>query len=102
MPVGGFHPEALIEYRDALRFLRRKAGAEVAGSFSAAVTTAVGEIVKSPARWPVVNAEGTRRYLLRKFPFALVYDWNDREGSVVIMAVMHSSRRPNYGQGRLD
>jgi toxin ParE1/3/4 len=42
---------------------------------------------------------GTRRVLLKKFPFFIIYlDWEDE---VYIVAVAHAKRRPAYWASRL-
>ena len=53
--------------------------------------------VQSPDRWPV-GAPNTRRYLLRRFPFAMV----DREFPSFIQPVgaAHGRRRAGYGKKR--
>ncbi len=65
--------------------------------FAAAVQHGVERIADSPAMWPPFS-EGTRRYLLDRFPYALVY--RVEPGVVRIVAVMHQARRPGYWQGR--
>ena len=42
---------------------------------------------------------GIRRYVLRKFRYALIY--SIEEDCLLILAVAHHSRRPNYWAGRL-
>jgi hypothetical protein len=46
-----------------------------------------------PDRHPVY-IEGTRRLLLRRFPFGLVYEVY--EGKALILAIAHHRRRPGY------
>lgn len=41
-----------------------------------------------------------RRYLLRKFPFSLIY--NIEQDHILILAVTHHSRRPNYWKDRIE
>ena len=42
---------------------------------------------------------GLRRMLLHKFPFSLIYALGAEE--IVIVAVAHQKRRPDYWKGRL-
>lgn len=46
------------------------------------------------------GALGTRRLLMRGFPFAIVY--LETEDEVTVYAVAHLSRRPNYWDERLQ
>jgi mRNA-degrading endonuclease RelE of RelBE toxin-antitoxin system len=57
----------------------------------------VEQITSAPETWPKVS-ERSRRYRLRRFPYGLVYQI--REQTILIIAVMHLHRRPNYWQGR--
>lgn len=45
-------------------------------------------------------SKNTRRVFLRDFPFALVYR-PDEEG-IVVFALAHHARRPEYWQNRID
>jgi hypothetical protein len=73
------------------------------GIFSAALKLdaeferALAEIAQAPQRW-ASGPHHTRRFLLRKFPFLLIY--RERAGgNLQIVAVAHTSRKPGYWQG---
>jgi plasmid stabilization system protein ParE len=86
------HPAAEAEARAA--WVRYRAyDPAVAARFAAALDRAIGRISDSPNRWPNY-LHGTRRLLLRRFPFAVVY----RVGAerVLIIAIAHQRRRPGY------
>ena len=93
-----FHPEAGAEYDAAFDWYLKRSP-DAAFRFDAEVDRALSEIISSPQRW----AEGphaTRRFLLRHFPFILVY--RERAGSEIqILAVAHTSRKPGYWKRRL-
>ena len=55
-------------------------------------------VTDAPERWPA-HLHGTRRYLLRRFPYALVYTFEG--GKVLVVAVVHGSRRPGYWRERV-
>ena len=61
--------------------------------FLATVATAFNAIVQAPQRWPRLDARH-QRYVLRRFPFSLIYRFNDAE--VVLVAVAHHKRQPGY------
>ncbi len=65
--------------------------------FSAELDEAEAAILERPEAWPSGEA-GTRRYLLRRFPFSVIYR---AEGSkIVIIAIAHARRRPGYWKAR--
>src|SRR5262249_19879394 len=66
-----FHEAASEEFEAAFDwYLQRSAGA--AARFAREVSRAVASIANAPQRWPV-GIRGTRKFLLRRFPFAVVY-----------------------------
>ena len=59
---------------------------------------AVELIAQAPRRW-APGLGGTRRFLLRCFPFALVY--RELPSVIQVLPVAHSHRRPGYWKTRL-
>jgi len=60
---------------------------------------ALAEIARAPQRW-ASGPYQTRRFLLRKFPFILIY--RERAGGdIQIVAVAHTSRKPGYWKERI-
>jgi toxin ParE1/3/4 len=49
-------------------------------------------------RWPL-GKNNTRRFLLWRFPFSIIY--SEQESVITIWAVAHGSRRPEYWARRL-
>jgi plasmid stabilization system protein ParE len=90
------HPEALEEFKTAVSwYLARSESA--AHNFVSDVDQAVELILESPLRWPVFDYQ-TRRFVLRRFPFAIVY--REKETAIQILAVAHGRRRPGYWKKR--
>jgi plasmid stabilization system protein ParE len=92
----GFHPDAIIEAKAAARWYRERSDT-ASDAFLAEIARAVDSISLAPRRWPL-HAGGTRRFLLRRFPFVVVYR-EDATG-IEVVAVAHGRRRPNYWTGR--
>ena len=69
-----------------------------AAAFVAEIESAETAILKLPAAWPSFD-HGTRRYLLRRFPYSVVYRIEPH--LVLVIAVMHEHRRPHYWAARL-
>ena len=67
--------------------------------FAAEVRTAFDKIEANPFDWPAREKSGVWKYPIDRFPFNVIY--LDRPGCVWIVAVAHTSRRPNYWRKRL-
>ncbi len=90
------HPEAIKEARAAREWYSAR-NVETAEAFMAELDASIQKIDEGPRRWPPYLGE-TRRYLLRRFPFFVVFrEANDR---VEILAVAHARRHPGYWLGR--
>jgi plasmid stabilization system protein ParE len=66
-------------------------------AFSDEIDAAESAIARLPEAWPPFDW-GTRRYLLRRFPFSVVY--RVESDRVLIVAVAHAHRRPGYWRSR--
>jgi toxin ParE1/3/4 len=93
-----FHQEATAEYDAAFDwYLERSPDAAL--KFDAEVDRGLAQIIHSPQRW-AASPHSTRRFLLRQFPFTLIYRERPA-GEIQILAVAHTSRRPGYWKQRL-
>lgn len=94
-----FHPEAEAELFEALDFydeLDLLQGTRLAVDLQSRIDAALDRIAETPEQFPPYLF-GTRRCLLRRFPYALVFDV---EPVVVVLAVAHVKRRPGYWSER--
>jgi len=66
-----FHDEATAEYESAFDWYLER-GPDAAIGFDAEVDHALAQIIAAPRRW-AAGPHSTRRFLLRKFPFTLIY-----------------------------
>ncbi len=68
-----------------------------------AVREALRRVSESPKTWPVVRAVPerleVRRFLLRRFPYSVVFIELDQE--IRIVAIAHTSREPGFWRTRL-
>jgi plasmid stabilization system protein ParE len=93
-----FTPQAKQEIDDAFEwYLERSLHA--AQAFLDELEQAFAAIARSPMTWPTYEA-GTRRYVLRSFPYSVVY--REKPGGVAVIAVCHQKRHPRYWVSRLD
>ena len=97
MRTASFHPEAEAEMFAAARYYEDRAE-NLGVDFLAEVEKAVHRIAEAPETWPIFKGR-IRRYLLYRFPFGILFTVH--ADSVVIIAVMHLRRRPNYWKDRL-
>lgn len=92
-----FHPTAFEEFAAVAAQYHAVAPA-LGAEFVAEVERATARIATFPEHGSPYLA-GTRRVLLRRFPFSVVYS-SENEG-ILIVAVAHQRRRPGYWAGRL-
>ena len=68
-----------------------------ATAFEIEIRRAFSEIAEAPERW-LAHVEGTRRFLLQRFPYEIVY--RVQGSRVLVVAVAHCKRRPGYWRER--
>jgi hypothetical protein len=87
-----FHSSARTELAEAVEwYAQRQAG--LGKDFSGEVRWALDQIIESPTLFPTASFD-VRRCLISLFPYCIVYKVID---SVVwVVAVAHTSRRPEY------
>ena len=91
------HPAALAESKLAVAwYLERSETAAL--RFAAELDHVIDQIVEFPHRWPAAEL-GTQRFVMQRFPFAIVY--REKERVVQVLAIAHGHRRPGYWKTRL-
>jgi plasmid stabilization system protein ParE len=92
-----FLETARLELDDAIAFYN----AEVPGfgeAFLLESLSAIDRIRRYPDAWSPLS-ENTRRCRLRRFPYALIY--RHAEDEILIVAVAHLHRKPQYWKDRI-
>ena len=97
-PALEYLDEALVEAEAAARWYSRRSLSAAAG-FADEIDAAVAAIERSPEAWPAF-VHGTRRYLLRRYPFSVIY--SIERDRILIVAIAHGRRRPGYWASRLS
>jgi toxin ParE1/3/4 len=87
-----YHQGAIADVKSAVAWYQERSP-KAASDFIEELRHAVETIGEAPERWPL-GKNNTRRFLLWRFPFALIY--SEEETVVTIWAVAHGSRRPDY------
>ena len=91
-----FHPAARLDLREARVWYEERSPLS-AVAFAHEVASAISRIKEAPARYPTAE-HGTRRFVLQRFPFNIFYRVGASE--VVIVAVAHQKRHPDYWRQR--
>ena len=89
--------DALVEAEEAARWYAQRSPTAAAG-FAFELEAAAQAITETPNTWPAYD-HGTRRFLLRRYPYSLIYRVDPTR--LVIVAVAHAHRRPGYWKQRL-
>jgi len=97
LPNFVIHPAAAQDTVQAARWYA-KHSARAAAAFREEISRAIEQVRANPQRW-LAGPHGTRRLLMRTFPFALVY--RELPGAIQLLAVAHGHRRPGYWKDRL-
>lgn len=94
-----YDPRARDETFRAARFLEDQERG-LGSSFLSEIDNAVYEIAASPMIWPIAKRGARKRVLTSRFPYSIIY--KKVAGEIVVVAVAHWSRSPNYWLSRLD
>jgi hypothetical protein len=91
-----FHPQAIAELIEAAQFYEGRQNG-LGTTFLNAVDNALSTIQMYPSTWQRDN-QGRFRYRVKGFPHLLIYRLQGHH--LFILAVAHTSRRPEYWQSR--
>ncbi len=89
-------PEAEAEVVANERWYAQRSSS-AAEAFIVEFDDALAQIGEAPETWPRYR-RGTRRFILRRFPFSVVYRIED--DVVYVVAVAHAKQRPEYWRRR--
>ena len=93
-----FHPDIEYEVRASYEWYQKQAEG-LGDDLLTELEMAYQAIIEFPDTWPKFQ-KGCRRFLLRKFPFSVIYQIDNK--TVYILAVMHNSRKPGYWTERIQ
>ncbi|MCL1472431.1 type II toxin-antitoxin system RelE/ParE family toxin [Argonema antarcticum] len=92
-----FHPDAQRELEQAVAYYDN-IDSELADAFIDEVERTIERIENFPEAWPKIS-ENTRRCRTVGFPYGIVY--KVKEERILLVAVMHLQRQPNYWDDRI-
>ena len=90
------HPEAVEELEQAVIYYE-DCQSGLGKQLSQEIDASIKLILAFPHAWSVLE-DGTRRILVRRFPYGLLYCLRDNE--VYILAAMNLNRSPDYWKKR--
>ena len=91
-----FHPDARSDALDAYDWYSQRSP-QAAAAFQDELRDAGLAIQRNPERWARYRW-GTRRYLMKRFPFLVAYRVTSTR--IEVLAVAHGRRRPGYWKAR--
>jgi len=91
-----FHPEASRETEETRAWYERQKK-NLGAEFLQEIENAMEKIQQAPAAW--LNYKfGTKRILVHRFPYSIVY--RTKESMIQIVAIAHHKRKPFYWKDR--
>lgn len=87
---------AEVDYTESLCWYSER-DLDVAKDFDEEFDRAISQIAADPERFPTCDTRH-RFFLMRRFPFQIIY--RIRDDKVMIIAVAHTSREPDYWSQR--
>jgi len=91
-------PEAEADLEAACRWYRQR-GLRLGEAFLQSTRAALSSIEQFPEGYPEVH-RSTRRALLRRFPYGLLY--SESAGTLYVLGCFHTSQDPSVWKRRLD
>lgn len=93
-----FHPEAANEYNHSVDWYNDQEE-NLGAQFTREIERGLNFIRIFPTFW-MRYYKGTRRFILRKFPFSIIYKFSKKEG-IVVISIMHHKQKPDYWRKRI-
>ena len=92
-----FLEPAKSELVEAIDFYNRQKN-NLGSEFFREVERGIKQILRNPRAWQELS-KNTRRCIVKRFPFGLIYQIREKE--ILIVAVMHLKRKPGSWKGRI-
>lgn len=89
---------AQVEFEEAVTHYESEQNG-LGDRFRREVLCSISRIRQFPAAYQTFSPN-TRRCLISKFPFGIIYHYSPEQDEVVIVAIAHLHRRPDYWASR--
>ncbi|MBU1218790.1 type II toxin-antitoxin system RelE/ParE family toxin [Myxococcota bacterium] len=93
-----FHPSAEQELNEGVDYYNQ-AQDGLGLQFTKEVYNSIQNILSFPYGWTPLS-ENTRRCLVNRFPFGVIYQIEDDQ--IIIIAVMQLNKKPEFWKDRID
>ena len=93
-----FHPEAEQEFYETV-FYYESTHKGLGSEFAHEVHTSIMRILQFPDAYPSFS-DNTRRCILNRFPYGILYSVNKARTEIFILAIMNLHRKPDYWDER--
>jgi plasmid stabilization system protein ParE len=90
--------DALEDLEEATRFYFQR-DPQVEIRFAECIDNAIEQVTSRPISWPIIESD-VRSFVVEIFPYSLLYTID--EDHIVILAVAHHSRHPEYWKDRIN
>jgi plasmid stabilization system protein ParE len=85
-----FLPDAKAELNNHMDYYENvKPG--LGGDFHGKVISALAKIIDNPEMWPKASRR-TRRCLTDRFPYSVIYHYNEKQEHIAIVAIAHNKQ----------
>jgi len=91
-----FHPEAENELNEAIDYYNDRQE-ELGLEFAKEIYLSIENILSFPKAWTTIS-KNTRRYVLNRFPYGVIYQ--TKKDEIIIIAIMQLNKKPRYWRKR--
>jgi len=94
-----YHEDALIDLQEAIQYYSQvswKLTAEFETEFQSFLTT----VRTNPFHYHFTKNKRHRRANLKRFPYRILYRFNEETSTIRILAICHDKRHPSFGLNR--
>jgi plasmid stabilization system protein ParE len=74
--------------------------AGLGGEFRDEIQSTLERITRLPEAWRILS-ENTRRCRTNRFPYGVIYRYREETEAILVIAVAHLHRKPNFWKGRI-
>jgi toxin ParE1/3/4 len=93
-----FHPESQAEFYQSIEYYDEREDG-LGYDFAVEVFAAIERAAANPEIWPLAHSD-IRRCLVHRFPYGILYHYPENGEEILIVAVMHLHRDPEYWKTR--
>lgn len=68
--------------------------------FQAEVVRAIDRVMQYPSSYQKISKYSSRRCLVYKFPYGVIYQYQEDKNEILIVAIAHLHRKPDYWYSR--